>query len=226
MKPRQGLLIVTSIFLLNSCASLGIFSGAKREFDQGMAFFNRGNYEEAIPHFEKATEIDPDFADAYLYLGRSYLNLGKWVQAIAPLRAALRLSPDKSQIEIVSILADALFGAASSEVKKGNFQTSTGFLREALELQPQSDRAKNELFSALISFGGQLLSAGNVTQAITTFNEAIQLSPNKATGYLGLSKAFFKSGDYMKALQAVKDALQIDPANQDVQSFFRELMRQ
>ena len=226
MKRTKTLLIITSVFILNACASLGIFSGAKNQFDQGMALFNRGHYEEAIPHFEKATEIDPDFADAYLYLGRSYLNLGKWVPAIAPLRAALRLSPDKSQIEIVSILADALFGAASSEVKKGNFQTSIGFLREALELQPQSGRAKNELFSALITFGGQLLSAGNVTQAITTFNEAIQLSPNNATGYLGLSKAFLKGGDYMKALQAVKDALQIDPANQDVKSFFRELMRQ
>jgi len=226
MKGTKSLLIITSIFIVSACASLGIFSGAKKEFDQGMAFFNRGHYEEAIPRFEKATEIDPDFGDAYLYLGRSYLNLGKWVQAIAPLRTALRLSPGKSQIEIVSILADALFGAASSEVKKGNFQTSIGFLREALELQPQSERAKNELFSALIAFGGQLLSAGNMTQAITTFNEAIQLSPNNATGYLGLSKAFLKGGDYMKALQAVKDALQIDPANKDVQSFFREFMRQ
>jgi len=226
MKGTKSLLIITSIFIVSACSSLGIFSGAKKAFDQGMTFFNRGHYEDAIPHFEKATEIDPDFGDAYLYLGRSYLNLGKWVQAIAPLRTALRLSPDKSQIEIVSILADALFGAASSEVKKGNFQTSIGFLREALELQPQSERAKNELFSALIAFGGQLLSAGNMTQAITTFNEAIQLSPNNATGYLGLSKAFLKGGDYMKALQAVKDALQIDPANKDVQSFFREFMRQ
>ena len=95
-----------------------------------------------------------------------------------------------------------------------------------LDLQPESQRAKNELFSALITFGGQLLSGGNVTQAITTFNEAIQLSPNNATGYLRLSEAFFKDGDYMKALQSVKDAMQIDPANKDVQSFFRELMRQ
>jgi tetratricopeptide (TPR) repeat protein len=224
MKPGKSLLIITLIFVLNACASLGIFSGAKNEFDQGMAFFNRGHYEKAIPHFEKATEIDPDFADAYLYLGKSYLNLSKWGQAIAPLRTALRLSPDKSKIQIVSILADALFGAASSEIKKGNFQTSIGFLKDALELQPQSERAKNELFSTLITFGGQLLSKGNVTQAITTFNEAIQLSPNNATGYLWLSKAFFKGGDYMKALQSVKNAIQIDPTNINAQSFFRELM--
>jgi len=42
-----------------------------------------------------------------------------------------------------------------------------------------------------------------------TFNEAIQLSPNNATGYLRISKAFFKGDDYMKALQSVKNAIQI-----------------
>ncbi|MBW2248462.1 MAG: tetratricopeptide repeat protein [Deltaproteobacteria bacterium] len=57
-----------------------------------------------------------------------------------------------------------------------------------------------------------------------TFNEAIQLSPNNATGYLWLSKAFFKGGDYMKALQSVKNAIQIDPTNINAQSFFMELM--
>jgi Tfp pilus assembly protein PilF len=67
-------------------------------------------------------------------------------------------------------------------------------------------------------------SGGNVTQAITTFNEAIQLFPNNATGHLWLSKAFFKGGDYMKALQSVKNAIQIDPTNINAQSFFRELM--
>jgi len=57
-----------------------------------------------------------------------------------------------------------------------------------------------------------------------TFNEAIQLSPNNATGYLWFSKAFFKGGDYMKALQSVKNAIQIDPTNINAQSFFMELM--
>jgi len=45
MKPGKYLLLMTLIFVLNACASLGIFSVAKNEFNQGMAFFNRGHYE-------------------------------------------------------------------------------------------------------------------------------------------------------------------------------------
>jgi Tfp pilus assembly protein PilF len=34
----------------------------------------RGQWEKAIPHFEKVTQLDPDDADTWCYLGQSYLN--------------------------------------------------------------------------------------------------------------------------------------------------------
>lgn len=227
--PMQGIrnfLIVTSIFIMTSCAGLGIFSGAKHEFDQGLELFNRGRYEEAIPHFEKATEIAPDFAKAHLYLGRSYLNLGKWFNALGPLRMALRLSPAESRKQVIDILFDALLGAASHELKRGNFPKAIGYLKEVLELQPQSDRGRKELLGALIGYGGKLLSEGNAVEAIGAFSEAVKLSPHNLDAYLGLARAFFKSGNFAQALQTAKDAMKIDPTNRDVQFLFRELMRQ
>ena len=227
MEIRKSVLIVPVICLLvfAGCASVGLFSGAKNEFDRGMALFNSGEYQKAIPHFQKASEMDPDFADAYLYLGRSYLNMGKWVEAISPLRTALRLSPDTTRKDFVAILVDALFGAATSEFKRGNFQRSIGYFKEVLELQPSSSRAKNELFSTLIAFGGDLLSKGNATDAIGEFREAIKLSPDEASGYLWLAKAFLKNGDFLNAIQAAKDALRIDPTNDGAQALFKELRR-
>lgn len=93
------------VVFLVSCAGLQARQ-AQSEFDAGLSLFNRGNYDEAIPHFEKATEIDPDFGKAYLYLGRSYLNLGKWSEAVPPLRTAYRLSPGQTKKEIADILLD------------------------------------------------------------------------------------------------------------------------
>ena len=227
MKIKKGVprVIAICLFFFSACASVGLFSGAKNEFDRGMALFNSGKYQEAIPHFQKSAEIDPDFSDAYLYLGRSYLNSGKWIEAISPLRTALRLSPDKTRKDIIAILVDALFGAASSELKRGNFQSSIGYFKEVLDLRPGSSRATNELFSALIAFGGNLLSKGNATGAISRFSEAIKLSPENATGYLWLAKAFVKNGDFLSALQSAKDAIRLDPTNNSAQSLMRELMR-
>lgn len=105
----RRILFFVPVLCLISCAALGIYS-AQDHFDEGLSFFNRGQYEAAIPHFEKATEMDPNFADAYLFLGRSYLNLGRWSQAVPPLRTALRLSPDKMKQEISNLLMDAMLG--------------------------------------------------------------------------------------------------------------------
>lgn len=227
METRKCIAIVLAIFLFlfSACATVGLFPGAKGEFDRGMALFNSGEYQKAIPHFQKSLQIDPDFADAYLYLGRSYLNLGRWIEAISPLRTALRLSPDATRRDIVAILVDALFGAATSELKKGSFRSSIGYFKEVLELQPGSGRARNELFSALIAFGGDLLSQGNTTEAIEKFSEAITLSPDNATGYLWLARAFVKNGDFLSALQSAKDAIRVDPTNKGAQSLMRQLMR-
>ncbi|MFO0751964.1 MAG: tetratricopeptide repeat protein [Thermodesulfovibrionales bacterium] len=113
MGVRKTALLCLLISLLASCAALGI-SGAKSEFQEGLALFNRGQYEAAIPRFQKATELDPDFGQAYLYLGRSYLSLRRWSQAVTPLRTALRLSPEDTRREISNLLIDALLGAAGS----------------------------------------------------------------------------------------------------------------
>jgi len=64
--------VVLAVLLL-SCAGIGGKPDAQSEFDKGIAFFNRGIYDEAAAHFERASEMDSDFGLAYLYIGRSYL---------------------------------------------------------------------------------------------------------------------------------------------------------
>ena len=82
-----------------ACAGLDQRSSAEQAFEAGLALFNRGQYDKAVPQFITATERDPEFGRAYLYLGRSYLNLRRWGDAIAPIRSALRLSPKETQKE-------------------------------------------------------------------------------------------------------------------------------
>ncbi|MBZ0157422.1 MAG: tetratricopeptide repeat protein [Alphaproteobacteria bacterium] len=117
MRIQKAAVLFVLISLLVSCAGFRI-SGAKSEFQEGLSLFNRGQYEAAIPHFQKATELDPDLGQAYLYLGRSYLSLRRWSQAITPLRTALRLSPEETRREISNLLIDALLGAAEPVLPK------------------------------------------------------------------------------------------------------------
>jgi tetratricopeptide (TPR) repeat protein len=215
--------VISILLILSSCAGLGVQSPAQSAFEQGLALFNQGKYEEAIPHFTRATELDANFARAYLYLGRSYLNVRKWVEAIPPLRTAFRLSPDEVKKETFNVLLDALFGAAVAELNKGNFPSSISFFKEILVLDPRSGKAKNELVGALVLYGGALLSEGKVAEAVKVFTEATELSPQNFDAYLGLTKAFIEHGDMLRALLAIGNAIGINPTNPEAQSLFQQL---
>jgi tetratricopeptide (TPR) repeat protein len=112
-----------------SCAGVMGKSPAESEFDTGLSLFNRGRFEEAAAHFERATEHEPDFGEAYLYLARSYLNLGRWEEALHPLRTAMRLSPEETREEISEIILDVL-------------------LRHAAELDPESSMQLEKLLES------------------------------------------------------------------------------
>ena len=81
---------------LTACATVGVPSEAQVAFDHGLRLFQRGQYAEAIPLLQEATTRDPQCGQAYLYLGRSYLNLGQWGNAIPVLRTAFRLAPKRA----------------------------------------------------------------------------------------------------------------------------------
>ena len=101
------------LFSLFSCAGVETKPPAQAEFEAGLSFFNSGSYENAIPHFKKATELNPEFGRAFLYLGRTYINLNRWREALYPLRTAMRLSPEESKKEIANIIMDILLQNAA-----------------------------------------------------------------------------------------------------------------
>ena len=225
MDRKKILSAILIMLVLNSCAGIGIFSSAHNEFKLGLDLFNRGQYEEAIAHFNKSAELDPMFGRPYIYLGRSHLNLMRWPEAIPPLRTALRLSPEETKQEIANIMTDALLAVAISDFREGNFRNSIGYLKEAIKLEPESGKLINELVNTLIANGIDLLSRGNTTEAINSFNEAIELSPDNINAYLGLAKAFFQNDDLLKALSAAGKAIKIDPSSRDAQSILNQLMK-
>ena len=110
--------------------------------------------------------------------------------------------------------------------KKGNFQGALTHLREGLTLSPQAASFQHQLVNSLNGFGGQLLSQGKVTEAISAYKEVIDLSPNHFVAYLGLAKAFFKQGDLVKALQVAQKAAAINPSSGEAKSLFFNLLKQ
>ena len=120
------------VTLTSACATLGRFGPGYDSFKRGLSLFNQGRFAESVEHFEDATRRDPEFAEAYLYLGRAYISQSRWRDAIQPLRTAFRLSPRQSQQEIMNLLVDAMFAAALNDFHLGGGPTPPTRSKEIL----------------------------------------------------------------------------------------------
>jgi tetratricopeptide (TPR) repeat protein/predicted Ser/Thr protein kinase len=85
--------------------------GFKTSFEKGDA--------EAIPFYERAIELDPDFAEAYDLLGGAYSDLGEYNQASEYITKAFELRNRVSEREKLDISAD-YYGTVTGDLEKAN----------------------------------------------------------------------------------------------------------
>ena len=126
------LILAMAVALLSSCATIKSFTPGHDSLEEGMALFNQGQFDSAIEHFKKSTLENPKSAQAYLYLGRSYISVGRWKSAIQPLRTAFRLSPYEARDEIMNLIIDAVFAAAVNDPRLGESGSSPDRYKELL----------------------------------------------------------------------------------------------
>jgi len=55
--------------------------------------FNQGNLQEALPHYEQAIQINPNYSIVYTWMGIIYAELGRYDENFAMYETALRLNP-------------------------------------------------------------------------------------------------------------------------------------
>ena len=67
------------------------------------------------------------------------------------------------------------------------------------------------------------LEAGNISEAETGFNAALEADPTFAPAYLGLAQISIRKGDLSKTQQYIKEAIEADPESQEFRDEFDRL---
>jgi tetratricopeptide (TPR) repeat protein len=96
-------------------------------FEQGKAYYQAGQWQQAAAAFQKAIELDPGYQAAYANLGAAYHRQDKLNLAVSQYEKALELNPDDG--EVVYNLAAVYIQQAT----QGGTQSDAALLNEAIE---------------------------------------------------------------------------------------------
>jgi serine/threonine protein kinase/Flp pilus assembly protein TadD len=146
---------------------------ALKAYSLGLSKFWSGDQARAIPLFRQAIELDPDFAMAYIYLGRSYGVLGEYGRTEEPVRKAFTLREHASEREKFEIV--------SAYHQQVTLQTEQAI--QNCELWEQS-YPRDFLPHGILGFENGALA--RYERSAEEFRKAVELDPTKTLAYGGL----------------------------------------
>ncbi|MGA2243313.1 MAG: tetratricopeptide repeat protein, partial [Verrucomicrobiota bacterium] len=161
----------------------------------GSYLYNEGHIEEAMEHYHKAIQINPNNCETLINLGIAFAAQGQFNEAIAHYQRALQINPD---------YAEAYINLGLVLLKKGNEDEAITYFQRALQIKP-------DFAEAHINLGNALLQKGNEDEAITHFQRALQIKPDYAEACYNLGSALLQKGDVDEAIAHFQRALQISP---------------
>jgi type II secretory pathway component GspD/PulD (secretin) len=78
---------------------------AQSYFSQGYLYYLEKSYDEALPEFVKALQLEPDMAKGRYWMAKTYYKLGRYQNAVNQCKVALSLSPKYKDAKTLLILA-------------------------------------------------------------------------------------------------------------------------
>ena len=145
-------------------------------YNEGLDFYERGEYSKALESFKSAVAIDPDFIDAYYNMGSLFEYLKSYQSAIACYTKINQLDPD--DMEVVLKLAELYHKVGNSE--RALFYVTK--IKEGDDLYSRAASLKNQIVVA-----AQREEAKSSLNNINTANSANRKVINKFSGPTGLA---------------------------------------
>ncbi len=140
---------------------------AKTSFQDGKAYFDEGNFDEAIWSFNNALILNPEFAEAYNSRGFAYLYLNKFDLAMQDFNKAIELNPE---------FFEAYLNRGKVYRSKHKYKLAFRDFNKALKLNPEYSEAyiiRANLYAINYEF----------ENALRDCDRAIELNPKDHRAY-------------------------------------------
>lgn len=139
----------------------------------GLTLSHKGNLDQAIAHYQKALQINPEYSHAHSNLGLALARSNRHEKAIFHCRKAIQINPNMS-------VAYSTMGISC--VKLGRLSEAITFFETALQINPGNAIDYSNL-------AGALLISGLYDDAIRNYRKAMEIDPQLSGIKRSLSNA-------------------------------------
>lgn len=167
-----------------------------------LASFFRRDVLASIAAGEAGVRETPDSVTHRVLLGSSYLQAGRFVDAIPHLEEALRLDARHA-------IAESLLGGAYMSL--GRVPEALPHFQRSARLAPDDERAQLNLADALEK-------SGRRAEAMTAYRRAIAINSESFEGHVGLTALLVSAGNLKAALTHLRRIVAIRPDSADAHS--------
>lgn len=173
---------------------------------------------EAITYLERSVEIDPNYENAHILLGKLYYRLGQARFKEQRFDAALKYYtvsgmhiPKTSQYR--KVLSDVYEKIGVCKSSRGNDEEALKYYRRALILNPSDKRLSKILSNQYRIMAQKYFEKFEYEKAIELSKKAIEVDDENLEARKLMGDAFYRRGEAFRAAGIWKEALDLLPEN-------------
>ena len=175
----------------------------------GLLAARNGRTDEAVSHFQRALNLNPDHSIALDNLGSAYRQQKRWDDARKTDERALNVNPDD---------AEANYGLGMVFAQNDDTARAFDSLHKALKLRPDYPEALNNL-------GILYLRTQRRDEAVASFEQCIRVAPAFDQAYLNLARVYAIEDARDKARAVLLELLKQHPGHAQAQKMLEQLRR-
>jgi len=164
-----------------------------KAYSLGLKTFNTKDTAAALPHFQRAIQLDPNFAVAYNAVGRDYVFLSELGRASEYDAKAFQLREHASEREKLAITANYYLNVT------GELEKAAQTNQEEIETYPRESAAYGRL-GAVFALQGQHEKAAEITR------QAVRLAPDQLSNYGNLANHTLALQHFDETRQIIREA--------------------
>lgn len=175
-------------------------------FRNGLTFLSKDDCQGALPYFQKATDADSGYAEAWAQTGFCHEKLGRHAEAIEASKKAVGIRPT----------AESYFNIGLANYYLKQYREAETAYRQSIKLDPYNAA------DAYYALGLTYRDSNQFDDEVAAYKNAIKLRPDYASAYDRLGQRYVQMKKYPEAIEAYKQLTLLKPADANAQNSMGE----